>query len=160
MYLNATENTKQSAFLHSLDDAFNIYNVESNTCSATTQSSYYCLLLLSVFLNNTVENTLLRFHGDTFNIYTGNMSISTTQKTIKITRVAFYNCCCLYCCNLTRSTVYIKEALTLMATSTTFPRQQWLRESDTMICYTYTAYLVSIFMGDVLTLLVIPCQMG
>jgi len=124
------------------------------------RNNAFFFLLLSVFLNNTVENTLLRFHGDTFNIYTGNMSISATQKTIKITRVAFYNCCSLYCCNITRSTVYIKEALTLMATSTTFPRQQWLLERDKMICYTYTAYLVSIFMGDVLTLLVISCQMG
>jgi hypothetical protein len=89
MYVNATENTKQSALLHSLDDAFNIDNVESDPCSATTLSSSYCVLLLSVFFNNTVENTLLLFHGDAFNIYTDNMSISTTQKTIKITRVAF-----------------------------------------------------------------------
>jgi len=156
MYLNATENTNQSALLHSLGDAINMCNVECNTCSATMHSHYYCFLLWTIRW----KNTLLRFHDDAFNIYTDKISIPTKHKTtIKITVVAFYNCCSLYCWNPTRSTIYIKEALTLMATLTTFPRQQCLRECDTMICYTYTAYLVRILMGDVLTLLVIPCQM-
>jgi hypothetical protein len=45
------------------------------------RNSAFSLLFLSVFFNNTVENTLLRLHGDAFNIYTDKISISTTQKT-------------------------------------------------------------------------------
>jgi len=42
MYLNATENTKHSALLHSLGDAMNMNNAECDTCSATMHSRYYC----------------------------------------------------------------------------------------------------------------------
>jgi len=45
------------------------------------RNSAFSLSFLSVFSNNTVENTLLRFHGYAFNIYTDNISISTAQKT-------------------------------------------------------------------------------
>jgi hypothetical protein len=44
MYLNATENNKQSAFLHSLGDAFNIYNVVE-----ATQAAQQCILLIMAF---------------------------------------------------------------------------------------------------------------
>jgi hypothetical protein len=65
--------------------------------NATRAAQQCILVIIAVLLSSTVENTLLRFHGDALNIYTDNISISTKQKTIKITVVAFYNCCSLYC---------------------------------------------------------------
>jgi hypothetical protein len=45
----------------------------------------FSLLLLFVLLNCTVENTLLRFHGNALNFYTHYLSSQQYRKTIKIT---------------------------------------------------------------------------
>jgi hypothetical protein len=150
MYLNATENTNQSGLLHSLGDAINMYNVDCDTCNATINSHYYCFLFWTIRWKT---HCCAPMATHSIFILT-KISISTKHKTIKITVVAFYNCCSLYCWNQKRLTVYIKEALTLMATLTTFPRQQWLRERDTICtlpillayswrCFNFTGYSVS-----------------
>jgi hypothetical protein len=155
MHLNATGNTKQSALLHSLGDAFNIYNVENDTCSATVHSPYYFFLY---FFNNTVENTLLRFHGNAFNIYTDNISISTTQKTTTNALLLFM-IVALCVVEILQDRLFTWRRLWHYWQPRRHSHGNNGYANATQWWYTYTAYLVRIFMGDVLPLLVIPCQM-